>query len=711
MRASPKNIKISTYNREFVLLLSILTLVPIAFSYSVYTPFLIPKVLLLYLLAPLLLGLCSLRGFTVPLRSPLFISVSLFFAAATASSIFAADPLSAIAGSHFNHMGLITLLCIYMVYIGIVCNLQRVQVESVLLVVACIGSVVGFYGVVQYLGVDPFESSVLGEGRLSRAVSTLGHADYLGNYLLYTLPLALWVVVSRSGWVRIVLSLGVWAMITAILLSGTRGAWIGLVVSLSLFGFLQRQAIAGLGKRYLAVTGGGLLLLVLLILLLSPAGSLVVERTRSFINEGMTGSGRMLLWKDSFRMLPDYLLTGCGPEGYRREFLRYKSRELTLISPDINNESSHNSYLDAFLSFGIVGGLAYLVLILLAFRTLYRCLDKPEKQQAAALMAALAGVCTHNLFIYDQLVTGLYFFSFIGLVEVLGSNVSAQDRRRWWGYAVSLLAGILLLVFGGYALSLLLADIESKMLVEAVKRSDYCSIVRHGGNAVSSLEPTGAYRMLYANALGLYSNSLTEKSDPPFNRVLDMGIEQLQQALPHSFTLELIHVQIGRMALLKGDYELVRRSAQEALGWDRYNYQAHWLLAEYHISRKERQEAIKQAQEALALNPHSLNAVKTLKRARGSVENPKYTVDELIAVAKAELEQGRIAQARRLFARALRRTDFTRKELYLLIADCYEREGKAAEAVKSLENYLRETNDEAEKLRVQSRIQTLRTKL
>ncbi len=215
---------------------------------------------------------------------------------------------------------------------------------------------------------------------------------------------------------------------------------------------------------------------------------------------------------------------------------------------------------------------------------------------------------------------------------------------------------------------------------------------------------------LYANALGLYSNVLTEKTDPPLNRVLDAGIEQLQKALSHSFTPELIHIQIGKFALLKGDYELVRRSAQDALGWDKYNHQAHWLLAEYHLFRKERREAMKEAQQALALNPYSLDAVKALKRARGSVENPKYTVDELIDVAKAELKQNRVAQARRLFERALRRTFFTRKELYLLIADCYEREGKVAEAIKSLEDYLRETSDEAEKLRVQNRIHTLKAK-
>lgn len=705
--------KQNIYSHNFLLLLSILTLIPLAFSYSVYAPFLIPKVVLLYLLAPLYLASVKNTFSLLPLRSPLFKAVSAFFAAAIFSSISAPDPISAVAGSHFNHMGLITLLCIYMVYIGIACSLwgQRVQVERIMLVVGCVGSVVGVYGVAQYLGIDPFGSSILWEGKLSRAVSTLGHANYLGNYLLYTLPLALWVVITRSGWVRIVLSLGAWAMVTAILLSGTRGAWIGLVVVLSLFGILQRQVIAGLGKRYL-VAAGGFFLLLLLVLLLSSAGRLIVERVESFRSEGMTGSGRTLLWKDSFRMLPDYLLTGCGPEGYRREFLRYKSRQLALISPDINNESSHNTYLDAFLSFGLLGGLAYLTLIVLAFRALYRCLHKPEKQLAAALIASLAGVCTHNLFIYDQLVTGLYFFSFIALAQVLDSagQTPAQKSGRWWTYTVSALAGISLLVSGSYALSLLLADMEARMLVEAVKRSDYSAIVRHGENASSSLEPTGAYRMLYANALGLYSNNLTEKSDPPLNRVLDAGIVQLQKALTHSFTPELIHVQIGRMALLKRDYELVRRSAQDALGWDRYSHRAHWLLAEYHISRKERKEAIKEAQEALALNPHSLDAVKTLKRARGSVENPKYTVDELIAVAKTELDQGRPSQARRLFLRALRRTDFARTELYLLVADCYEREGKIAEAVESLESYLRESSDEAGKLQVQNRIQELRSR-
>ncbi len=489
------------YSRDFLLLLSILTLIPLAFSSSFYTSFLVPKVVLLYVLAPLLL--CSLKITFLP-HSNLFICVSTFFAATALSAAFASDPVPAISGSHFNHMGLITLLCIYMGYLGVVYNLwgRRERVEVVMLVVGCVGTVVGFYGVAQYFGIDPFKSSGLGEERLFRAVSTLGHANYLGNYLLYALPLALWAVVSRSGWMRIVLGMGVWAMVVAILLSGTRGAWIGMVVGLGLFVFLQKQVLSEL-KRYLAVVLIGLLLIVFL-----SASSLIVDRVKSFRDEGFTGSGRTLLWRDSLRMLPDYLLTGCGPEGYRREFLRYKSRELTLISPDINNESSHNAYLDAFLSFGLVGGLAYLALIGLAFRSLYRSFRVPEKRLAAAsVMAALTEVCIHNLFIYDQLATGLYFFSFIGLVQALESvgASSAPDRRLWWMYAVRALAGISLVISGSYAVSLMLADMEARMLVEAVKRNDYRGIVRYGENAVSSLEPTGAYRVLYANALGLYA--------------------------------------------------------------------------------------------------------------------------------------------------------------------------------------------------------------
>src|SRR6185295_17903211 len=89
----------------------------------------------------------------------------------------------------------------------------------------------------------------------------------------------------------------------------------------------------------------------------------ILVRARSFVSEGYSGAGRTLLWRDSLKMVVDFPAVGCGPEAFRKAFLPYKSRELGRFAPDTNNESSHSSYIDAAVSFGLPGAILYIAII------------------------------------------------------------------------------------------------------------------------------------------------------------------------------------------------------------------------------------------------------------------------------------------------------------------------------------------------------------
>ncbi len=107
-------------------------------------------------------------------------------------------------------------------------------------------------------------------------------------------------------------------------------------------------------------------ILLVLVVVLSPASRSVANRVRALMTEGTASSGRALLWRDSLRMVPALPLIGCGPEGFRKAFLTFKSDELARLNPRGNNESPHNAYLDAATSYGLAGAALYCAVILSA---------------------------------------------------------------------------------------------------------------------------------------------------------------------------------------------------------------------------------------------------------------------------------------------------------------------------------------------------------
>ena len=203
-----------------------------------------------------------------------------------------------------------------------------------------------------------------------RVSGTIGHADYLGNFLLYTSPIGACLAFSaRRRLTRLFAALTTLLTAAAIVCSGTRGAWIGLGVSLAVYLALEaRRLFSSFSGMRWEVTRRAAAVLAAVVLAAwavssSPASEGLRARAGILTAEGLGGSGRVLLWRDSIKMVPAFPLAGCGPEGFRKAFLKYKSEDLARLAPQTNNESSHNSYLDAAISFGLPGAVLFIAVI------------------------------------------------------------------------------------------------------------------------------------------------------------------------------------------------------------------------------------------------------------------------------------------------------------------------------------------------------------
>jgi len=688
--------------------------------------------------------------------------VSLYTFVILISTVFGVAPIASFLGSSYAQMGLLTHLSFFIVFvslIGIAGSEKRFR--GVLWAMTLTGLAVATYAFVQFFGKDPFVPARLytfesEAGALLRVNSTIGHSNYLGNFLLYVAPLgAALALVSRGSARRAALAASVLSVL-AIAFTGTRGAWVGLVVAgLALLLLLRPDRTKNIGARAsrktmlrLGVVALGVLVL-LAIVSVSPASRSIVLRARSMITEN-TGAGRTVLWRDSVKMVKDYALAGCGPEGFRKAFLPYKSDELARLAPGINNESSHNSFIDAAVSYGLPGAILYVAIIASSFSLLWRARrrarDRGARIIASALVACLAAVVVHNVFIFDQISTGLYFFAFAALAQIASHNGAASEsvkkkqvlaceqgvanprdgslslasapKDRLFTVVLFVTGALVFAMAAWYSTVLVLADIEINKALSSGIAGRVEDLVDHCNRATSYPDPAGDYSLLAARCLTGYSDAVASgaaetpqpgRSDPgdTRKRVNTLAMIYAEKSIAHSLTPDAGYVLLAYLAFHLGDFDKTFTYSSEAVSIDPRFSNSHWLMAEAYLGKGDRGAAAREARLALDLNPHSGDARSALKRARGTPK-PAGDTEMLIEYARGLAADGLFDKARRVLLRVIRKSNGDCAHCHSALALLYEQAGRNADAIGEWEAYEREAPERALTEKTSMRIERLK---
>jgi O-antigen ligase len=613
------------------------------------------------------------------------------------------------------------------------------------------------YAFAQFFGRDLFLPSSLytfnamGE-TVVRPIGTLGHADYLGNFLLYTTPLCVGFALNSSGRSRRFGMVAAAVSTAAITFSGTRGAWLGLIVGGGVFVALELPRKSSPQAKWLrpialrVAIACAVVLLSVLLIASNPASRNMIVRARMFMTEGFTGAGRTLLWRDSLRMVPDSAINGCGPEGFRKAFLAYKSKELARFAPDINNESSHNSYLDASISFGLPGAGLYAAIIVSTFSLLSRArrrVNQRRKIIISGLLSSFAAVTVHNFFIFDQIPTGLYFFGFLALA-CAGANVEERSEehnderhpsklnrkkdarlatvpRKKPAVCVIAVSGVVLLVSASYSFTAMNADKQLNKAFVAANQGNLDQVLSGVNGTATCFDPTGDRAFVAARALTLCAErvqALRESSqridDDDLARsktaAIDAAMTHAGRSLAHTLTPDSNYLLLAYLASLSGDVPRLRAYAAEALKWDPYFANSRWLMAEAYLAEGDREKAAREAEIALEINPSLSQARIVLARARGESEPGRATVEESIERARELLSAGKPAKAERVLGRAIARSRAPCPECHRLLATIYEAANLFENAIAEWQTFIAQAPDRASAQAVASRIDALRQK-
>ena len=524
--------------------------------------------------------------------------IALLALTVTISTVFSTQTSLSIGGTNWRCFGLVTQSAVLAFTLLIAANLSSnaVRISTILRAIAVSGSAIALYAILQYLGWDPLLSPAtyhIGEGvwTIVRPPGTIGHADYLGSYLVFVMFLggSLWMRESQREWRIVGVACAVLSAF-AIILSGTRSAILAASCGVALLLFWLRPSVKKMSL------GLSLALVALAGFYFSPMGLKLRGRTRWYV-EDARGGARLLLWRDSLQLALNHVPFGGGPETFGANFPQYQSLELARAFPDFYHESPHNIFLEELTEQGVVGLVLFLAWTGFALRSAWR-ISKRSQADAIIGAALFAGLISLQ---FNAFVLTTAFFFYLTSVLVLHLDTEAESEqpaatpsRPLAAFAVGIPLAILFafaavrLVVADAALATVRTRLEAGNVMAAASRYEM----------VRRWEPrTGSSDAYYSRNM----SAIIKRQSEVYNAVkawqeaIQSGIRSTKLAEdPQNadYQLASIYAQGDNR---KDAEKYLRAAIQRAPNW----FKPHWILARLLHSSGRRPEALAEALAAV----------------------------------------------------------------------------------------------------------------
>ena len=246
--------------------------------------------------------------------------------------------------------GFITILCCVILYLTAFKVEKRDKLMAAMILCA---SIVGLISLLQYFGINivPHEAS---RDRFL-AYGTMGNPNFLASYTAFMLPAAIYKYIKSHGMLWIISSVLIYG---GILVSCTRGVWIAGAISMvvmAVYYIRNEQYRKPFAKIIISLT---VVTAVLMPIndgyLFKKALSIPVNLSSGLQFDDSAGSGRMYIWKETLKLIPDNWAFGIGPDN-----LIYKG----IYTRNGVVDKAHNIYLETAVTMGIPALVFYLAFL------------------------------------------------------------------------------------------------------------------------------------------------------------------------------------------------------------------------------------------------------------------------------------------------------------------------------------------------------------
>lgn len=380
------------------------------------------------------LALAVLRPeFRPEFRKPIVAIMTALTIISALAAIFGVDVVRSV-WSNFERMeGLVGWLHLYALFLVVTTTMRERDDWKPFVIVLWSASVLNALLALSVDDGERIDTTVDG-----RAAGVIGNPIYLAIHMLMSAGIVAWWVASSTSVSRRISATLVWSATTsivlfgiAIALSGTRGTFIASAVSLIVVAgvmVLKKDAPVFLRKMSIGI----------LVAIIAFSAFLFAVRDQQWVKEnrflerassvfnvsGGTVSARFNNWEialDSIRARP---ILGWGQDNYIYPFTFFFNPEMANEEPWFDR--THNQFLDWFVHTGFLGGITYLSLIAFAVLSVTK-MKGASLVERAVLFAIIAGYITHNMFVFDFLVSAMLFVMILAYISARSPRFGSDE--------------------------------------------------------------------------------------------------------------------------------------------------------------------------------------------------------------------------------------------------------------------------------------------
>lgn len=563
-----------------------------------------------------------------PKFSLILSSIIAFVVIITVADVFGENSFKSF-WSNFERMdGLITLihLLMYFVVATTVIRTERLW-ERFLQTSVGVSVAVGIFGLLQLAGVFTINQ---GGTRLD---ATFGNSTYLAVYMLFHVFITVLLMV-RWDKHKLIYSGAIILQTIILFFTGTRGTILGFLVGI--FTASALIALFGQNKTFKKVAIGifaGLIILV---------GGFIAIKDTSLVQDNYIlgrfadisleeGSARFQIWGMAMEGFKEKPILGWGQENFNYVFNEYYTPEM--YGQEQWFDRVHNIIFDWLIAGGILGLLSYLLILLTTLYYLWiKKKDSFSVTEKSIITGLLAGYFFHNLFVFDNLISYILFFTILAYVNfhAVGNKESGkifneQTVKTVLTPIVIVLTIFILYFFNGRGIVLgqtIIAAISPQE--EGVTKNLELFEKALSYNTVGKQE---VREQLLQTAVTVGASELSTETKQAF---LSLATDSMQEEIKNNFDDARLHVLMGTTLMKFGFYEESFPYLEKALDLSPKKQSIMFAIAEYYINTNQNNKALEIFKTAYESAPEYDDAA--ILYALGAVYVNDYSLVEEILI-------------------------------------------------------------------------------
>lgn len=595
----------------------LILLLPLYVSDSMFFPFITGKNFAFRVIVELIAGawiILALRDVAYrPKKSLIFYALAAFIGVMAVADVLSENPFKSFWSNYERMEGFVGLVHMFGYFLVAGSVLSRGNLwERFWQTSLAVNTILIGYGMLQLAG-----SLEIHQGS-TRIDATLGNATYFAVYLLFHIFIAAFLAVRHRGYsfVRWIYGVIIIADLFMLYNTATRGAILGLlggVMLATLLIALFEKTNVILRKSAIGVLIVAILVPITVLTFRNAAWvkeSPVLTRFTSISLSEKTTESRFMIWSMALQGFKERPVFGWGQESFNFVFNKYYDPKMYDQEPWFDR--AHNVFFDWLIAGGLLGLLAYLALFGMALYYIWRrgeiYLSVTEKSIFTGLFA---GYFFNNLFVFDNLVSYLLFFS---VLAYLHSMVATRELIPQKGGIISntniifppivIVATIFALYFFNYhpiAANLnLISALQNQKNDPQINLSYFKKAIAH-----DSLGTSEAREQLTMTASRILGVNVDQKTKDDF---VTTAIEELKKQITRVPNDARYQIFMGSFLNQIGNYDQALEYLKKAQELTPQKQQVYFEIASAYLNKRDYKNAVEAAKTAYELEPNYDNA-------------------------------------------------------------------------------------------------------